>query len=99
MIKLKELLKESIGGLVTIPAIGAPMNYEEKKPVQELEYTPGDLPEVLKTSQNLGKLLNKLKSRVKKDLDRKESAALDDAIKAYKIYFSELKKLNKALKW
>ena len=36
MIKLKDILKESIGGLVTIPAINPPMNYEEKKPKKKV---------------------------------------------------------------
>ena len=47
MIKLKDILKESIGGLVTIPAINPPMNYKEKKPIQELEYEPGNYKAVI----------------------------------------------------
>tara|TARA_B100000902_G_scaffold121935_1_gene122019 strand:- start:340 stop:636 length:297 start_codon:yes stop_codon:yes gene_type:complete len=98
MIKLKDILKESIGGLVTIPAIGAPMNYEEKKSVQELEYTPGDLDSVNKKSQELGKLFRKMANQISRDLDSKENRAVGQALKAYNAYFAELKKMNKALK-
>ena len=63
MIKLKDILKESIGGLVTIPAINPPMNYEEKKPIQELEYEPGNYKAVIGRSMELAKELNKMRNQ------------------------------------
>ena len=57
MIKLKDILKESIGGLVTIPAINPPMNFEKKEPVQELEYEPGNYKKVISASMELAKEL------------------------------------------
>tara|TARA_B100000902_G_C26405672_1_gene479890 strand:+ start:57 stop:353 length:297 start_codon:yes stop_codon:yes gene_type:complete len=98
MIKLKDLLKESIGGLVCIPAINAPMKYEEKKPIKELEYTPGDLKKINDMSQELGKTFRKMANQLSRDLDIKENRVVGKTLKAYNSYFAELKKMNKVLK-
>ena len=98
MIKLKDLLKESFGGLVCIPAINSPINYEEKMSVNELEYTPIELGEINKKSQELGKEFKKMAHKLSRDLDSKENRAVGKCLKAYNDYFALLKKMNKELK-
>ena len=93
MIKLKDIIKESIGGLVTIPAINPPMNFEKKEPVQELEYEPGNYKKVISASMELAKELNKMRN-----LDNKERKALDKVINDFQDYFGSLKKFSKAIK-
>jgi len=99
MIKLKDILKESIGGLVTIPAINPPMNFEKKEPVQELEYEPGNYKAVIGRSMELAKELNKMRNQIRRDVDNKERKALDNVINDFQDYFSSLKKFSKAIKW
>tara|TARA_B100000287_G_scaffold178949_1_gene168935 strand:- start:446 stop:742 length:297 start_codon:yes stop_codon:yes gene_type:complete len=98
MIKLKDILKESIGGLVTIPAINPPMNFEKKEPVQELEYEPGNYKAVIGRSMELAKELNKMRNQIRRDVDNKERKALDNVINDFQDYFSSLKKFSKAIK-
>ena len=99
MIKLKDLLKESFGGLVSIGAINPPMNYEEKKSsVNELEYTPSELSSINKQSQDLGKEFRKMAHKLSRDLSSEENRAVGQTLKAYNAYFAELKKMNKVLK-
>ena len=98
MIKLKDIIKESIGGLVTIPAINPPMNFEKKEPVQELEYEPGNYKKVISASMELAKELNKMRNQIRRDVDNKERKALDNVINDFQDYFSSLKKFSKAIK-
>ena len=99
MIKLKDIIKESIGGLVTIPAINPPMNFEKKEPVQELEYEPGNYKKVISASMELAKELNKMRNQIRRDVDNKERKALDKVINDFQDYFGSLKKFSKAIKW
>lgn len=99
MIKLKDIIKESIGGLVTIPAINPPMNFEKKEPVRELEYEPGNYKAVIGRSMELAKELNKMRNQIRRDVDNKERKALDNVINDFQDYFASLKKFSKAIKW
>ena len=66
--------------------------------INELEYTPIDLPDILDKSSALGKSFKKMAHSISKDLSSEENRAVGKALKAYNSYFEELKKVNKILK-
>ena len=70
----------------------------KKESINELEYTPIDLPDILDKSSALGKSFKKMAHNISKDLSSEENRAVGKALKAYNAYFQELKKVNKILK-
>ena len=66
------------------------MNYEEKKPIQELEYEPGNYKAVIGRSMELAKELNKMRNQIRRDVDNKERKALDNVINDFQDYFASL---------
>ena len=100
MIKLKDLLKENIGGMVSLGSLNSPfIKKEEKEPVQELEYEPGNYRKVISSTMNLANELSKMRKQIARDLDPKERKVLDNVINDFQDYFSSLKQFSKAIKW
>jgi len=100
MIKLKDLLKENIGGMVSLGSLNSPFTKkEEKEPVQELEYEPGNYRKVISSTMNLANELSKMRKQIARDLDPKERKVLDNVINDFQDYFSSLKQFSKAIKW
>lgn len=99
MIKLKDLLKENIGGMVSLGSLNSPfIKKEEKEPVQELEYEPGNYRKVISSTMNLANELSKMRKQIARDLDPKERKVLDNVINDFQDYFSSLKQFSKAIK-
>jgi hypothetical protein len=99
MIKLKDLLKENIGGIVSLGSLNSPFTKkEEKEPVQELEYEPGNYRKVISSTMNLANELSKMRKQIARDLDPKERKVLDNVINDFQDYFSSLKQFSKAIK-
>lgn len=99
MIKLKDLLKENIGGMVSLGSLNSPFTKkEEKEPVQELEYEPGNYRKVISSTMNLANELSKMRKQIARDLDPKERKVLDNVINDFQDYFSSLKQFSKAIK-
>ena len=99
MIKLKDLLKENIGGMVSLGSLNSPfVKKEEKEPVQELEYEPGNYRKVISSTMNLANELSKMRKQIARDLDPKERKVLDNVINDFQDYFSSLKQFSKAIK-
>ena len=100
MIKLKDILKENIGGMVSLGSLNSPfIKKEEKEPVQELEYEPGNYRKVISSTMNLANELSKMRKQIARDLDPKERKVLDNVINDFQDYFSSLKQFSKAIKW
>ena len=100
MIKLKDILKENIGGMVSLGSLNSPfIKKEEKEPVQELEYEPGNYRKVIRSTMNLANELSKMRKQIARDLDPKERKVLDNVINDFQDYFSSLKQFSKAIKW
>lgn len=99
MIKLKDILKENIGGMVSLGTLNSPfIKKEEKEPVQELEYEPGNYRKVISSTMNLANELSKMRKQIARDLDPKERKVLDNVINDFQDYFSSLKQFSKAIK-
>ena len=99
MIKLKAILKENIGGMVSLGSLNSPfIKKEEKEPVQELEYEPGNYRKVISSTMNLANELSKMRKQIARDLDPKERKVLDNVINDFQDYFSSLKQFSKAIK-
>lgn len=99
MIKLKDILKENIGGMVSLGSLNSPfIKKEEKEPVQELEYEPGNYRKVISSTMNLANELSKMRKQIARDLDPKERKVLDNVINDFQDYFSSLKQFSKAIK-
>ena len=99
MIKLKDLLKENISGMVSLGSLNSPfIKKEEKEPVQELEYEPGNYRKVISSTMNLANELSKMRKQIARDLDPKERKVLDNVINDFQDYFASLKQFSKAIK-
>lgn len=99
MIKLKDILKENIGGMVSLGSLNSPfIKKEEKGPVQELEYEPGNYRKVISSTMNLANELSKMRKQIARDLDPKERKVLDNVINDFQDYFASLKQFSKAIK-